>query len=142
MPATVPYSSQGTKLQVSISSVYTDINQIKGLTGPSIDWDIADTTTLSSPSNYKEKFPLMKDPGTVSFDLVYDPANAAQEYLRASNAASAGVLEAFKEILSDPGQATIGFSGYVTKFEFKNESAQTGMAHVEITCSGAVTFTP
>ncbi len=137
---TIAFSSQGSKLQVSISAVDTDILQIRGLTGPSVNWDIADITNLNSPGNFKEKLPLMKDPGKVTFTLIYDPANAAHEYLRASNAAEFGTLEAFKEIINSATPKTIGFSAYVTKFQFKLETNKPGEVDVELTLTGAITF--
>ncbi len=140
MAATQAYTSQGTQLQVSISSVFTTVPQAKGLMGPNVTWTIEDITTLSSPSNFKEKLPLMKDPGPVSFTLIYDSANAAIEYLRASNFAEFGVLEAFKIITSAPVPKTISFSAYVTKFNFKHESNKSAQIDVEITLSGPVSF--
>ncbi len=141
MAATQAYTSQGTTLQVSISSVFTDVPQCKGLTGPNVTWTIEDITTLSSPSNFKEKLPLMKDPGPVSFTLVYDSANAAIEYLRASNFAEFGVLETFKIITSATVPKTIGFTAYVTKFSFKHESNKAAAVDCELMLSGPVTFT-
>lgn len=139
MPVTLPYSSQGTILQVSISAVFTAVNQSRGFTGPTVNWTIEDITTLSSTGGFKEKFPVIKDPGTVAFDLVYNPADAAHEYLRASNAANTGVLEAFKLIIPSPAPITLSFSGYVTKFEFDNQSIKVGLAKVDLTLSGAIT---
>ncbi len=140
MPATIGYSSQGTVLQVSISAVYTTVGQPQGLTGPSISWTIEDISTLTSPSNFKEKLPLMKDPSTVAFTLIYDSANVAIEYLRASNFAATGTLEAFKIITSAVVPKTIGFSAYVTKFMFKHVVNKAAAIDVDLTLTGAVTF--
>lgn len=135
------YTSQGTLLKVTISALATSIPGIKGLKGPTINWDVKDTTALDAPSNFKTKKPIMKDPGTVTFQIKYDPADPTHEYLRNSNAASTPTLEAFTEVLSDTGAATITFSGYVTKFEYAAESGEILMADVEVTVTGAVTFT-
>lgn len=140
MAATLAYSSQGTQLKVTISGTPTIVPQAKGLTGPNVTWTIEDITTLSSPSNFKEKLPLMKDPGPVTFTLVYDPANTAIEYLRGSNFAEFGTLETFSIVTSSLTPKTIGFTAYVTKFAFKHESNKSAQVDVELTLTGPVSF--
>lgn len=145
MPATQAYSSQGTVLQVSVPASppnFVTVGQTRGLTGPSVTWTIDDITTLTSPGNFKEKFPLMKDPMSVSFTLVYDSssANVGIDYLRASNMATYGVLERFRIVTSALVPRTIGFYAYVTKFAFKHETNKVAEVDVELTLSGPVTF--
>jgi hypothetical protein len=137
MSATVAASSQGSQLKVTITSTPTVIPQIKGLTGPSITTDYKEITTLSSPSAFKEYLPIMKDPGPVSFDLVWDPSNAAHAYLQTANAA--GTLEVFAEVTTHTTPKTISYSAYVSKFEFSASTGDFWMAKVELKVTGAVT---
>jgi len=141
MSATISYSAQGTVLNVLMGSpaVLTPILQSKGYTGPSINWTIEDITNLSSPGGFKEKKPVAKDPGPCSFDLIYNPADPAHEYLRASNAAAVSVLEHFTLVMSSVTPKTVTFDGYVTKFEFDNQAIKVGTVKVEITNSGPIT---
>ncbi len=142
MPATVSYSSQTTQLSIKISSTLTPIPGIVGFPLPDIAWDLDDITNLTSPNNFKEKKPIMKDPTPFSFDMIYDPADTAQEAVRAANNATLAPLTDFSITLSDTGAATVAFQGYVTKFQIKAEKGKSLMVTVEITPTGAVTFTP
>lgn len=139
MPTTA-YTSQGSLLKVAISSAATTIPGVKGLTGPSVNTDFADITNLTSTGAYKEWQPIMKDPGGVSFDMIYDPADPAHEYLRAANVSQA--KENFTLILSDAGAATMTFAAYIAKFEFKLGIGEVLMVSVELKLTGAITFTP
>jgi hypothetical protein len=139
MPATVAASSQGSQLKVSISSVYTAISQVKALTGPSIVTDYKEITTLSSPSAFKEYLPIMKDPGPVTFDLVWDGNNTTHNYLMAANQNS--TLESFEEITTHVTPRTIAYSAYVSKFEFSATTGDVWMVKVELKATGAVTVT-
>ena len=118
---------------------YRTIRQLKGFKTPSNKWDIADKTTLSSPSNSKEKQPLMKDPGQCTGQMVFDPANEQHEYLRASNNEDVLPLEDFKVVYSDDDATVRLFQGYVTGFDESVQSAAMGMVDLEITASGAIT---
>jgi hypothetical protein len=138
MSATLAASSQGSQLKVSISSVFTPITQAKGLTGPSITTDYKEITTLSSPSAFKEYQPIMKDPGPVSFDLVWNPADPTHAYLLAANQNS--TLESFEEITTHLVPKTIAYSAYVSKFEFSATTGDVWMAKVELKATGAVTI--
>jgi hypothetical protein len=138
---TVAFSSQGSKLMVLMGSPpeYKTVRQLKGFKTPSNKWDIADKTCLSSPSNSKEKQPLMKDPGNCTGQLVFDPANEQHEYLRNSNNEDVLPLEDFKVVYSDTGLTERLFQGYVTGFDESVQSGQMGMVDLEITASGAIT---
>lgn len=141
--ATTAFSSQLSVLKVTITATPTTIPQLRGLRGPSFgNWDIRDITNLTSPSNYKEKLPIMKDPGTVASQMIWNPADSAQEYVRASNAAATAVLETFSEVLSNVDTSTIDFSAYVTKFEVTLNHGEEAIAELELTPTGAISFTP
>ena len=133
---TVATSGQGSQLYVKISGIYTEIPQLKNLNGPGMASDIADVSCLSSPGGFKEKKPLMKDPTTLTADLIWDPGNAAHDYLRKSNAAYPSALEDFIEIASDTHATTCRFQGYVTKFDPKYSAQEVLMVSLEVTPTG------
>lgn len=135
-----PYSSQGSHLQVSISSSFTTIPGARGISGPSTDWDIEDTTALDSPSGYHEFFPTAKKLGPVSFDLIFSYAEATHAYLLASNASVTPVLEAFKLITSAAVPKTLAFSGYVVKFEPDHQSLKVAVVKTQIQPTGLLSI--
>jgi hypothetical protein len=140
MSATVAASSQGSQLKVSISSGFTAINQLQNLVGPSIVTDYNEITTLSSPSAFKEYLPIMKDPGPVTFDLVWNPADAAQIYLQQANFTGSATPELFQEITTHAVPKTIAYSAYVSKFEISASTGKVWMAKVELKVTGLVTI--
>jgi hypothetical protein len=137
--STLAYSSQGTDLKVTISGTPTLITQIVGITGPSIVTDLAEITNLSSPNSFKEWKPILKDGGNVSFDLIFDAANAAHVYLQNANINSS--LEVFTEDLSTTPAQHIAYSAYVTKFEIKAQKGQVITMGVELKVTGNITIT-
>ncbi len=139
MSATLAASSQGSQLKVTISSTPTIIPQIQALAGPSIITDYKEITTLSSPSAFKEFMPIMKDPGPVTFDIVWNPADvgATHEYLRTANANS--TLETFTEVTTHATPKTITYTAYVAKFEYSAATGDVWKVKVELKVTGAVT---
>src|SRR6185503_20498809 len=136
MSATNATTSQGSKLEVSVSSSFHEIIQIVGWTGPSIVTDMADITNLGSPTAFKEWLPILKDGGNVSFDMFYIPADTYHAYLRTANIN--GTLEAFKMTFVTSPAATISFSTYVTKFENKVQKGSPLMIGVELKVTGTI----
>ncbi len=133
---TVTFNPQGTRLLVRINGVFTDIFQLQGVTGPSAAPNMANTTTLSSPLGFEESQPLSKKWSPVTGTLQWNPADAVHRYLEDSNFASPQPLERFMEIASDANSETVIFSGYVTGFNRKLITGQTGMVDLTIQPSG------
>lgn len=137
---TSSFSSQGSKIQVSITAVFTDIPGVKGLTVPTQQWEFDDVTNLSSENNLKEYSPIVKDPGEISFDMVLaNPPAAAQTHLRTAN--ENGTLQSFKIIQSDSGAAEWAFSAYVASYQVKMETNRAAMVTVTLKPTGNITYT-
>lgn len=131
----VPFNSQGSQLQVSISSAFTLIPGIKGYDIPSPKQVFDDTTNLDSPNGFPERISVGKDFTSTSFDMVWDPANAVHLYLEA--ASNNSTIEAFKSIASDPGSKTNTFSAYVD-FDRKLSARKAAIVSVTLSVTGAV----
>lgn len=70
----------GTILEISSDDVtYAAIGQVKDISGPSMSKDTVDVTTHDSANRYREKLSSLKDGGQVSFELEWDPEDAAQQ---------------------------------------------------------------
>lgn len=139
MPETVAFSSQGTQLKIKIGATYTVVTGVEGLSVPSIKWDMDDITNLGSPDKFKEKKTILKDPGAVSYECIYNPADPSHQALRTANAT--GDLKEFQIVLSDEENETHSFKAYVTDFAPKAEKGKAGRLSVELTPSGPITVT-
>jgi hypothetical protein len=69
----MPRSSQGTKLQLEISSVFTDIAFIVGVDGPNPEGEFFDSTHLQSADNARTFLPTVWQVGDVTSELLYTP---------------------------------------------------------------------
>lgn len=133
--STTAFNSQGSQLQVSISSVFTLIPGVKGFNIPSPKQAFDDITNLDSSGGFPERLSIGKDFASTSFDIVWDPANAVHLYLEA--AANASSIEAFKAIASDLGAHTNTFSAYVD-FDRKLGVRKAGLVTVTLSVTGAI----
>ena len=50
-----------------------EIAQLTGVSGPGVDFNEADTTTMDSSSNYRTSVPGLGNPGDLTIGLMYDP---------------------------------------------------------------------
>lgn len=132
-------SSQGSKLQVSISSTFTDVTKIDSIMMPSVNADYDDVTTLAATA-YKEYLPVLKDVSQLQVSGIWEGADTAQVYLRAANLSQA--LESFKVIMSDSGSYTVAFSAYVQTFEVTAATNKAQRFTMTLRVSGAITDTP
>lgn len=136
--AITAFSSQASKLQVSISSVFTDIEGVVTLPTPEIKNVFDDITSLSSTGGFPERISVGKDFTSIAFEMIWDPTNAAHDYIM--DASVSGTVEAWKIIASDSGAATFAFSGIVS-LSAKLETRKAGRVSGTIEVTGAVTYT-
>lgn len=135
------FSAQGTSLYVKRAGLgWKEITQIQKMSGPGSTVKIADKSTLSSPGGYEETQPLMKKLSPVPMTLVWDPSDTTLTYLQTSNATYPQPLEEFMQVASDPNLRTVRFSAYVTKFDPATNVNEMGMLSMELTPSGAPSF--
>ena len=138
MPYT-PFASQGTQLDVKITSTFTPIPGVEGLSGPTGTKPQIEVTALSDTA---AKFIAgLPDYGDVSFSLFWDPAEATHQKLMTSYQTSNSVDD-FQITCSDAGAAVIVFSGQVTGWKWNLSKVAAGMVEVTIKVSGNVTVTP
>jgi len=130
---------KGTRLKLSISSVFTDIANVVSLTPPSMEMGSTETTHLLSA--WREFIANIPDGGEVQFTIEYDPTGSTHQQLFTSF--SAGTTESWKVVFNDAGNAEVAFEGFVTGFSW-DEVAVDGVvtASITIKLTGAVLITP
>jgi hypothetical protein len=139
MPAAVKYSSKGTKLQLSIATVFTDIPCIDSLQLPQVKPSTVDTTALDSGVGNEHKPTGYSDGGMSTGSLFIDPANTVHKALL--SLLGAPVISSWKAILPDTGATIWTFSGTLT--EFGAVTAKVGeflKCNFEITLDGIPTY--
>lgn len=130
---------KGTRLKLSIASVFTDVAQCVGITPPSMTMGSTETTHLLS--SWREYMANIPDGGEVAVSIEYDPSGATHQQLFTSF--TTGITEAWKVVFADAGNAEVSFSGFITNFEW-DETQVDGVvtASITIKITGAVSITP
>lgn len=118
------------------------IGQVRDIEGPGLKMDPVESTHRGS-SKWRTRLGGLKDGGTVTFDIVYDPDLAGH-----ANAAGGvayhmlqGTSNTFSIVFVDPMPTTIGFTAFVTSFKPKAPMEGALTADVELQITGAVTIT-
>lgn len=137
---------KGTKQQLSIASVFTDIAQVVGVGPPKMSKGTSETTDLSM--DWKTFIASVKDAGQVTLTIEYDAASATHAalwtaYSEAPTSSNNWGVQDWKTIFADAGNAAVAYSGVLTNFEWDDVDIEKVVtAQITIKISGAVTLTP
>lgn len=135
MPTTA-FSSQGSQLKVTISTVPTLIPGVVGLPIPGTDPEFDDITNLDSAGGYRERIQVGNAFVSSTYEVIWNPASAVHAFLAA--AAAAGTVCNFTAVLSNAGATTYTWSAYV-KFEPKADARKAGRFTLTLSATGAIT---
>lgn len=119
--------------------VFTTIDGVKSLSGPTLSLETIDVTHHTSADGYREKLASFKDSGEVSFDLLYDPADTGHEGLLDDY--DNRTLRNFTMVFPDAGGMTYAFSAFVSGAEVGAPIDDALTLSVKLTISGPVTRT-
>lgn len=140
------YAAVGTKLEIGNGDgppeTYTQLAEVRDISGPAVAVDTVETTSHSSPNAWKEFVATLLDGGDVTFEINYDPAEATQK--NAANGLIANMvaktLKDWKLILTDAANSAITFSGYIVEFSPSMAVKSNLTAKLKIRVTGAVTL--
>jgi len=123
--------SFGVKLFHKVATVYTEITDVVDLTPPTESRDTQDVTNHSSTGSSKEFIVTWHNPGTVTAQIHYDPADTQHAALR--TAFTAGSVNDYKVTLpgASPGYA-FTFAAYITEFAVGSMSVD-GITELSVT---------
>ncbi len=110
--------SKGTVLQLSISSVFTTVGQVKKIDFPDDETEFYDGTALDSTDKEDGEPTGFGTPGSMSADLFYDPLDSVHQKLLTSRAAK--TKESWQITNPNIGATTAlkcSFTGAIKKFK-------------------------
>lgn len=112
------YHAFGAKLQIK-DTTFKDVAGVRDISGPGMSADTVDVTTHDSTDAWEEYLKGTKNPGELSFDLVWDPTETAMqaELLTAMASDPDDDPEEFRVIFNTATAKIWEFKGYVTSFE-------------------------
>lgn len=131
-------ASKGTKLQLSIASVYTDIAQIESLDAPDAEVQVVDVTALDSGVGMEFKPNGYVNGGASSGSLFYDPVLAVHQAL--TDLITTPAVAAWKYIFADAAATVWPFNGTLTKCQPKASVQEFVKADFNIKLDGMVTY--
>lgn len=109
-----PKSGFGAQLKIGNGAspeVFSAIEGIRNLQGPTMDREMIDATHHASAGGYRQKLVSFKDGGTVTFDLLFDSTDTEHALLFTEYAA--GSLVNFQQVMPDTGAQQFAYAGYV-----------------------------
>lgn len=118
------------------TEAFTKIAMVKGVRGPSISGSTADITSFDSPNGFREFIGTLRDGGTLSFSINYDPGDTTHVALMQD--LIDGVTRNFKMEFNDAATSILDISGIVTGFEISAELEQV----VQASCTVKITAEP
>ena len=76
-------SAKGTLIKLGDGTspeVFTTVGQVRSISGPTTTATVQDVTTHSTAGNWMEKLAVLIDPGSLSFPINYDSADATHQF--------------------------------------------------------------
>lgn len=133
------YAAFGTTLGMDISSStsFTALAQIRDISGPSLAKGTAETTHRNSTGRWRTFVSTLRDGGEITFDLVFDPDDASHALMLTAFEENNG--QNFRVTFPDATPATWTFLGEITAFEPSAPMEDALTASVTIKVSGAIT---
>lgn len=120
---------------------FATIGQVRSISGPTTKATVQDVTTHSTAGNWMEKLATLIDPGTLSFPINYDSADASHQFVTGMwNDLITLTPRAFQTVFP----ASIGrleYNAYLTGHGFDCPVDNVLQATIELTINGAITGT-
>ena len=130
-------------LKIYNGSTYTTIAQVRDIEGPGLKLDTVEVTSRDS-AKWRKRIAGLKDGGTVTFEIVYDPDDGTHSATTTTTGVAYFLLQGtsrlFQLVLPDTSPQTIAFTAFVVSFKPKEPMEGALTADVELQITGAVTI--
>ena len=132
----------GSKLAITTdttSVTFADVAFVRNISGPSVESGEVEATTLDSTAAYREMLLGLIDPGNMTFEIAWDPADANGTHIDLTAAQNSRTLMNWKLVLPTTTQ-TITFTGRVQSFSPTVPFDDLLTANVSVRISGLITW--
>lgn len=120
-----------------MSGTFQEIAEITSISGPNLQRDTIEVTSLGTLTGYKEFIPGFRDSGEVSLEMNFYVHN----YTKLKADFESQALGQYQIVLGDTGATTFEFYGLVTAMSMSVPTADKVSSTVTIKVSGSVTVT-
>jgi len=121
------------------TEVFTEIAEVKSVSGPELGMGIIDVTNMQSPNNTREFLPSLIDPGEVSFDINLLGGSVAHKALKTDM--EARTRRNFQLVFTDANGSYLAFAGYLVGFGFSASIEEALSASLRIKVTSTPTWT-
>lgn len=121
--------------------VFTTIGQVRSISGPSTTAVVQDVTTHSTAGNWMEKLAVLIDPGTLSFPINYDSADATHMFTSGLWADLIALTERNFQTVFPASIGQLAYAAYLTGHGFDVPVDNVLQATIELTINGAIVAT-
>lgn len=137
MSKTIGYGTVVSLTSVSSGTTYYPVGRVRSLDGPSLETAEVECTTFDSTLASREFLLALKDPGSFTMELAYDPQDAGVQEVQA--ALTDRIIRSFKIVFPTTGHVISG-DAYVNSFSPSIPVDDLVTASVGFRISGAVTW--
>ncbi len=137
-------SAKGTLQKVGNGAspeVYSTIGQVRSISGPSTTATVQDVTTHSTAGNWMEKLATLIDPGTLSFPINYDSADATHAFSTGLWNKLINLTVTAFETIFPASMGQLVYEAYLTSHAFECPVDNVLQANIELTIYGAISAT-
>jgi predicted secreted protein len=114
-------TAKGTQVQLSDTATpltYATIGQVRSITGPTVKPNVVDVTTHDTVGFWRRKIAVLIDPGSVSFDINFDSADATHAFTTGLWNQLIGLVKSGIQMVFPNAAGTLAFLGYLAGHEF------------------------
>ncbi len=121
--------------------VYSTIGQVRSISGPTTKATVQDVTTHSTAGNWMEKLATLIEPGTLSFPINYDPADATHQFATGLWNKLINLTVTAFETVFPASMGKLTYEAYLTSHAFDCPVDNVLQANIELTIYGAISAT-
>lgn len=135
MPTSNAIIGFGTKVEVLLSSTWTELGEVHNVTPPNESVDQVDVTHMQSPNRTREFIQGLIDPGDMTVEMNHIPSSATDAYLIAWR--SAGDKRSVR--ITYPNLVTDTFPAFILGYSPTMGVADKMSAQLKLKVAGAIT---
>lgn len=135
-------SAKGTIQKMSDTgspAAFVTVGQVRSISGPTTTATVQDVTTHSTVGNWMEKLAVLIDPGTLSFPINYDNADATHQFIVGMWADFVNLAVRAWETVFPALMGRLEYDAYITGHAFDLPVDNVIQANIELTVFGAIT---
>ncbi len=137
-------SAKGTLMKIGDGAspeVFSTVGQVRSISGPTTTATVQDVTTHSTAGNWMERLAVLIDPGTLSYPINYDNADATHMFATGLWNDLINLTVRNLKTVFPASMGTLAYSAYVTGHSFDCPVDNVLQANIELTIYGAITAT-